>query len=159
MGSGIEAEAANRAKLLVVDDNAKNVELLDATLTGEGYSVLKAYNGKEALQIIEKERPDLVLLDIRMPEMDGYDVCRAIKANPETASICVIMVTVYDEIEEIERGVEAGADDFLSKPVNRMTVLSRVRIGLRVSKLQDQLDRTLAYLKEIENRKKVKRTQ
>ena len=154
---GSETKENNRAKILVVDDNPKNVELLEASLASEGYDVLKAYNGAEALQVVKTARPDLVLLDIRMPEMDGYDVCRAIKSNPQTASISVIMVTVYDEIEEIEKGVEAGADDFLSKPVNRMTVLSRVRIGLRISKLQDQLDRTLAYLKEIENREKLRR--
>jgi len=152
-----EAQENRRSSILVVDDNPKNVELLEASLAHEGYDVLKAYNGKEALGIIESMRPDLVLLDIRMPEMDGYDVCRAIKSNPDTAAIPVIMVTVYDEIAEIEKGVEAGADDFLSKPVNRMTVLSRVRIGLKVARLQGELDRAVTYLKEIERREDIRR--
>jgi len=145
-----EGGASRKPRILVVDDNVQNVEVLEASLINEGYDVLKAYSGPEALEIARSAKPNLVLLDIRMPEMDGYEVCRRIKDDPETQSIPVIMVTVYNEIAEIEKGVEAGADDFLSKPVSRIAILNRVRAGLRIGKLKSELDRTLSYLRSIE---------
>lgn len=144
------ANLSQKPRILVVDDNVQNVEVLEASLINEGYDVLKAYSGPEALGIVRSAKPNLVLLDIRMPEMDGYEVCRQIKDHPETAGIPVIMVTVYNEIAEIEKGVEAGADDFLSKPVNRIAILNRVRAGLKIGKLNNELDRTLSYLRTIE---------
>jgi len=142
--------STRKPRILIVDDKPMNVEVLEASLIAEGYDVLKAYNGKEALEIVNSAKPSLVLLDIRMPEMDGYEVCRTIKDNPETANIPVIMVTVYNEIGEIEKGVEAGADDFLSKPVDRIAILTRVRSGLKIGKLKNELERTLSYLREVE---------
>src|SRR5713226_10031856 len=107
------------AKILVVDDTPKNVKLLADLLTVKGYSVVTAASGAEALRQVEAEEPDLVLLDVVMPEMSGYEVCRKIRENPETGILPVVMVTALDPGEERIKGIEAGADDFLTKPINQ----------------------------------------
>ena len=105
------------ARVLVVDDVLPNVKLLDAKLTSEYFDVLRAYSGQEALDIIQREHPDIVLLDVMMPGMDGFEVCRRIKADPTTTHIPVVMVTALDQPSDRVAGLEAGADDFLTKPV------------------------------------------
>jgi class 3 adenylate cyclase/CheY-like chemotaxis protein len=125
------------AKILVVDDTARNVKLLADLLTVKGYDVMTASSGHEALAKIEAEPPDLVLLDIVMPEMSGYEVCRAIRANPATAVLPIVMVTALDPGEERIKGIEAGADDFLTKPINQPELLARVRSLLRIKELHD----------------------
>src|SRR5712692_1696030 len=107
------------AKILVVDDTPKNVKLLADLLTVKGYSVVTAASGSEALVLMDAERPDLVLLDVVMPEMSGYEVCRKIRENPATAMLPVVMVTALDPVQERVKGIEAGADDFLTKPINQ----------------------------------------
>jgi len=115
------------ARILVVDDILPNVKVLSAKLLSEYYNVIAAYSGREALEKIEKEHPDIVLLDVMMPEMDGFEVCHRIKANPATAHIPVVMVTALSEISDRVKGLEAGADDFLTKPVNDTALFARVK--------------------------------
>src|SRR4029450_9329997 len=113
------------AKILVVDDTPRNVKLLADLLTVKGYSVVTAVSGREALALIESDPPDLVLLDVVMPEMSGYEVCRKIREIPETRILPVVMVTALDPSEERIKGIEAGADDFLTKPINQAELLER----------------------------------
>ncbi len=125
------------AKILVVDDTPKNVKLLADLLTVKGYAVVTAASGREALDQVEAERPDMVLLDVVMPEMSGYEVCRKIRENPATEILPVVMVTALDPSEERVKGLEAGADDFLTKPINQAELLARVRSLLRIKELYD----------------------
>ena len=126
-------------KILVVDDVPVNVKLLGDLLTVKGYAVVTAANGVEALAAIEKDRPGLVLLDVMMPGMSGYDVCRKIRENPVTAMLPVVMVTALDPTQERVKGIEAGADDFLTKPINQPELLARVKSLLRIKVLHDEL--------------------
>ena len=139
------------SKVLVVDDNAQNLELLVAYLETLGCGVTTAEDGIDALEKVAAEQPDLILLDIMMPRMSGFEVCRKLKTDPQTRDIPIIMVTALNELGDIERGVESGTDDFITKPVNRLELVTRVRSLLRVRHLQNELDRTLAYLSEVEN--------
>ena len=134
------------AKILVVDDTPRNVKLLADLLTVKGYEVVTAISGKEALDKIEREQPDLVLLDVVMPEMSGYEVCRKIREVPETRILPVVMVTALDPSEERIKGIEAGADDFLTKPINQAELLARVRSLLRIKELHDTVQVQAAEL-------------
>src|SRR5437762_13612680 len=126
-------------KILVVDDTPVNVKLLADLLTVKGYAVVTAASGAEALEKIDKEQPALVLLDVMMPGMSGYDVCRKIRANVATAMLPVVMVTALDPVQERVKGIDAGADDFLSKPINQPELLARVKSLLRIKLLHDEL--------------------
>ena len=127
------------AKLLVVDDTPMNVKLLADRLTAKGYEVATAGSGAQALEQIKENQPDLVLLDVVMPQMSGYEVCRALREAPETRTLPGIMVTALDPDEERIKGLDAGADDFLSKPVNQPELEARVRSLLRIKQLNDEL--------------------
>ena len=140
------------SKVLVVDDNAQNLELLVAYLDSLNCRVFTASNGVEALEKVRQEMPDLILLDIMMPRMSGFEVCRNLKSDPQTRDIPVVMVTALTELSDIERAVESGTDDFISKPINRLELVTRVKSLLRVRHLQGELDRTLAYISEMESR-------
>lgn len=146
------ADKLAESKILVVDDNEQNLELIVAYLEGLGCKLSTAKDGVEALEMIAQETPDLILLDIMMPRMSGFEVCRKVKSDPTTRNIPIIMVTALNELGDIERGVESGTDDFITKPVNRLELTTRVKSLLRVRHLQNELDRTLAYLSEVENR-------
>ena len=122
------------ARVLVVDDILPNVKLLEAKLSTEYYEVLTATSGAEALKKVATENPDIVLLDVMMPGMDGFEVCSIIKRNPETAHIPVVMVTALTDAQDKVRGLEAGADDFLSKPINDTALMARVRSVSRSTK-------------------------
>ncbi|MBN2456720.1 MAG: response regulator [Sedimentisphaerales bacterium] len=136
--------------ILVVDDNVQNLELLQAYLEDLDCETIPAYDGPQALEIVAASQPDLVLLDVMMPKMSGFEVCRRIKNSPKTSNIPVIMVTALNEFGDIERGIDSGTDDFISKPVNKLELLTRVKIMLKLKHLSDKLERTLAYLSELE---------
>jgi two-component system cell cycle response regulator len=136
--------------VLVVDDNDQNLELLVAYLDTLGCRVCTAADGIEALDKVRDEPPDLILLDIMMPRMSGFEVCQKLKSNPHTRDIPIIMVTALNELADIERGVESGTDDFISKPVSRLELITRVKSLLRVRHLKNDLERTLAYLNDVE---------
>jgi len=136
------------AKILVVDDTPKNVKLLADLLTVKGYAVVTAASGAEALKKVEAEKPDLVLLDVVMPEMSGYEVCRKIRDNPATGILPIVMVTALDPSEERIKGLEAGADDFLTKPINQPELLARVRSLLRIKELYDTVQTQAAELSD-----------
>ena len=138
--------ADKTAKILVVDDTPQNVKLLADMLTVEGYAVVTAENGTQALDKVEADSPDLVLLDIMMPGMDGYEVCRKIRENPDTEILPVVMVTALDPSTERVKGIEAGADDFLGKPINIDELLARVRSLLRVKVYYDTIQSQKAEL-------------
>lgn len=139
------------AKILVVDDVAKNVKLLVDLLTVKGYSAVSASSGREALAKVEAEQPDLVLLDVVMPEMSGYEVCRKIRENPATEILPVVMVTALDPGEERTKGLDSGADDFLTKPINQAELLARVRSLLRIKELYGTIQVQAAQLLEWNN--------
>jgi len=126
------------ARVLVVDDILPNVKLLEAKLTSEYYDVITAMDGEEALRMIEADSPDLVLLDVMMPGMDGFEVCSRIKEAPSSAHIPVVMVTALTDAEDKVRGLEAGADDFLSKPINDTALMARVRSLVRLKMTTDE---------------------
>ena len=127
------------SKILVVDDVPLNVKLLADLLAVKGYQTCTASSGPEALASLESERPDLVLLDVMMPGMSGYEVCAAIRANPEHAMLPVVLVTALDPAQERAKGLDAGADDFLSKPVSQAELLARVRSLLRIKSLYEEV--------------------
>jgi class 3 adenylate cyclase/CheY-like chemotaxis protein len=136
------------AKILVVDDTPQNVLLLADLLGSKGYAVAVAASGAEALDRIASEPVDLVLLDVVMPQMSGYEVCQKIRANPSTAILPVIMVTALDPGPERVKGLDAGADDFLTKPINQSELLARVRSLLRIKTLYDTVERQARQLAE-----------
>ena len=138
------------SRVLIADDNEQNRELLDAYLADQNYEIMMAADGKETLAIVESNPPDLILLDIMMPRMSGYEVCEKLKSDPEKIRIPVLMVTALNEMGDIEKAVKSGCDDFLTKPVNQLELKTRVRSLLRVRHLANERDRLLAYLEEME---------
>jgi two-component system, OmpR family, alkaline phosphatase synthesis response regulator PhoP len=143
-------QSSSPPKILIADDNPQNVELLEAYLGDFECEIRTARDGEETLKAVEEYAPDLLLLDVMMPRLSGFEVCRKIRSNPATRDLLVLMVTALNEAADFERGVQAGTDDFLTKPVNKVELLCRIRSLLRVRHLKTQLDRTLAYLAEFE---------
>ncbi len=139
-----------RAKILIADDNNQNVELLEAYLSKLDCEIRTAADGEETLATAREFRPDLLLLDVMMPRLSGFEVCRNLRMDAELKDTLILMVTALNEPSDFERGVQAGTDDFLTKPVNKIELLCRVNSLLRVRHLRNQLDRTLAYLAEFE---------
>src|SRR5204862_3970055 len=127
------------ARVLVVDDVELNVKLLEAKLSSEYFEVIAADNGPTALGLAESELPDIILLDIMMPRMDGFEVCRRLKANPRTADIPVVMVTALSDVADRLCGLESGADEFLTKPVNDTALFARVRSLVRLKRMMEEL--------------------
>ncbi|MAD19283.1 MAG: two-component system response regulator [Planctomycetaceae bacterium] len=127
------------AVVLLVDDNEQNLELMQAYLDDLPCRTETAMDGVEAMERVARDRPDLVLLDVMMPRMSGFEVCQKIKANPDTRDTAIIMVTALNEVPDYERAVESGTDDFLSKPVNKLELITRVRSLLRVNLLRKRL--------------------
>ncbi len=137
-------------RILIADDNLQNVELLEAYLASVDCDIRTAVDGEDTLRVVGEFKPDLILLDVMMPKLSGFEVCRKLRANPDTKDVLILMVTALDEVSDFERGVQAGTDDFLTKPVNKVELLCRIRSLLRVRHLSTQLERTLAYLAEVE---------
>ena len=144
--------------VLVVDDNQENLELLQAYLEDLDCRTVPARDGLQALEIIADSAPDLVLLDVMMPKMSGFEVCKRIKNDPKTSDIPIIMVTALNEFGDIEHGIDSGTDDFISKPVNKLELLTRVKTMLKLKHLSDKLERTLAYLSEIEKQAQISKS-
>jgi two-component system, OmpR family, alkaline phosphatase synthesis response regulator PhoP len=146
----INKEENKTPVILVVDDNQQNLELLQAYLEDIDCKSVPAYDGLEAMEIVARQPPDLILLDVMMPKMSGFEVCKRLKNDPGTEDIPIIMVTALNEYGDIERGIDSGTDDFISKPVNKLELLTRVKTMLKLKHLSDKLERTLAYLSEME---------
>lgn len=127
------------ARVLVVDDLLPNVKLLQAKLESEYYEVITAHNGKQALDMVEKHMPDIVLLDVMMPEMDGFEACKRLKGDPKTADIPVIMITALNDVQDRVQGLNAGADDFLTKPINDLALFARIRSLVRLKQMTDEI--------------------
>ena len=141
-------------RILIADDNPQGVELLEAYLSGSAYEMETAADGEETLRKVKEWRPDLILLDIMMPRISGFEVCKRLRADPATQNIAVLMITALDQPSDIERAVEAGTDDFLTKPINKTELLLRVRSVLKSRLQRHDLDRALAYIEGVERGEK-----
>lgn len=139
---------SNGKTILVVDDVPVNIQLLNTYLSAEGYNVISAKDGSEAMDKVKEHHPDLVLLDVMMPKMSGYEVCKAVKSDEATKYIPVILVTALNELEDKIKGMDSGADDFLSKPFNKLELLVRVRSLLRIKYLHDELQEKVVELQK-----------
>ena len=138
------------SKILIADDNVPNVELLEAYLAGRDYEIATAGDGVETLEKVKTFAPDLILLDVMMPKLSGFEVCEKLKKDPRTNGIMVLMVTALSEYGDIERAVNAGCDDFLSKPVDKTGLLKRVENMLRLRSVTDELERLKRYIDEMD---------
>jgi len=137
-------------KILIADDNVANCELLEAYLTDVDCDVAMAVDGQDTLDKLASFKPDLILLDIMMPKLNGFEVCKKIKEDPITRRVMVLMVTALDERGDIERAVAAGTDDFLSKPVQKVELVKRVQFMLRLKDVEDENERLRRYIEEME---------
>jgi two-component system, OmpR family, alkaline phosphatase synthesis response regulator PhoP len=140
-----------KSRILIADDNAANVELLEAMLADVDCDFAVAVDGRDTLDKVASFKPDLILLDVMMPKLSGFEVCRKIKENPATKGTMVLMVTALNELGDIERAVEAGTDDFLSKPVNKIELLKRVENMLRICHMTDEVERLRRYIEDMED--------
>jgi sigma-B regulation protein RsbU (phosphoserine phosphatase) len=135
-----EKTAAPKARILCVDDEAINLKLLRVTLSSSGYEILEAHDGREALLKVDEENPDIMLLDIMMPGIDGFEVCQRIRAHPKHQGLPILMLTALNQLEDRVRALDSGADDFVTKPFNRVELIARVQSLLRVKNLHDRLE-------------------
>jgi CheY-like chemotaxis protein len=143
--------AQRKSRILIADDNAQNVELLEAYLAGVDCETAVAVDGADTLKKVAQFQPDLVLLDIMMPKMSGFEVCKQLKGSPATRNIMILMVTALNELGDIERAVKAGTDDFLSKPVNKVELLKRVDNMLKLRHVTDENERLRRYIQQMED--------
>ena len=141
---------AGSPRILIADDNPQGVELLEAYLGGTDYDIETAADGEETLRKVRSWKPDLLLLDVMMPKISGFEVCKRLRANPATRDTAVLMVTALDQPSDVERAVDAGTDDFLTKPINKAELLLRVRSLLKSRLTRRDLDRALAYIEAVE---------
>lgn len=138
------------ARILIADDNAANRELLEAYLASIDCEIALAFDGEETLAQVKTFQPDLLLLDVMMPKRSGFEVCEQLKRDPSTSRIMILMVTALNELGDIERGVKAGTDDFLSKPVNRVELIKRVQNMIRLKDTTDELERLRQYIRDMD---------
>ncbi|MCA9125850.1 MAG: response regulator [Planctomycetales bacterium] len=138
------------SKILIADDNSANRELLEAYLAALDCEIELAVDGQDTLDKVASYQPDLVLLDVMMPKLSGFEVCQQIKQSPDTAKIMVLMVTALNELGDVERAVKAGTDDFLSKPINKAEFLKRVENMLKLKDISDENERLRTYIREID---------
>lgn len=144
-------ENSETHRILIADDVPSNCELLEAYLINIDCETELAVDGNEALEKIASFKPDLVLLDVMMPKLSGFEVCQKIKSDPATSNIMVLMVTALNELGDIERAIEAGTNDFLSKPVNRVELIKRVENLLKLKGVTDENERLRQYIQQMEN--------
>jgi CheY-like chemotaxis protein len=140
-----------KSRILIADDNPTNVELLEVYLAGVPCETAVAVDGRDTLDKVASFRPDLVLLDIMMPKLSGFEVCKQLKESPATRGIMILMVTALNELGDIERAVKAGTDDFLSKPVNKLELVKRVENMLRLRHMTDENERLRRYIEGMED--------
>jgi two-component system alkaline phosphatase synthesis response regulator PhoP len=140
-----------RSRILIADDNPQNVELLDAYLAGVDCEIETAVDGRDTLEKVASFQPHLILLDIMMPKLSGFEVCKQLKSDPATRGIMILMVTALNELGDIERAVNAGTDDFLSKPVNKVELLKRVENMLKLRHVTDEVERLRQYIQGMED--------
>jgi two-component system, OmpR family, alkaline phosphatase synthesis response regulator PhoP len=145
-----------KSKILIADDNNTNVELLEAYLDGVNCEITVAVDGADTLVKVADFQPDLILLDIMMPKLSGFEVCKKLKRDPNTRQIMILMVTALNETGDIERAVSAGCDDFLSKPVNKLELVKRVENMLKLRHVTDELERLRRYIDNMEEPDKPK---
>lgn len=138
-------------KILIADDNPANCELIEACLAGVDCDTEIAVDGQDTLDKVAEFQPDLILLDVMMPKLSGFEVCKQIKEDPATSRIMVLMVTALNELGDIERAVTAGTDDFLSKPVNKVELVKRVENMLKLKDTADENERLRRYIQEMED--------
>jgi len=141
----------SKSCILIADDNPTNVELMEAYLTGVDCTTVVAVDGRDTLDKVAKHHPDLILLDIMMPKLSGFEVCQRLKQDPATKEIMILMVTALNELGDIERAVAVGCDDFLSKPVNKLELLKRVENMLKLRQVTDELERLQRYIEGMED--------
>jgi len=139
-----------RDRVLIADDNEANVELLEAYLADVDVDVAVAVDGQDTLDKVASFQPDLILLDVMMPKLSGFEVCQKLKSNPATSGIMILMVTALNEHGDMERAVDAGTDDFLSKPVDKMSLVKRVENMLKLRNISDELERLRRYIEQME---------
>ncbi len=144
------SDAGRKPRVLIADDNPQGVELLEAYLSERDYEVATAADGEATLQKVRAWKPDLILLDIMMPRISGFEVCKRLRADPATRDIAVLMVTALDQPSDIDRAVEAGTNDFLTKPINKTELLVRVAAALKSRQYKEQLDQALEYIEGVE---------
>ena len=144
--SAADPESPRRSRVLIADDNEPNRELLEVYLTDIDCDIATAVDGKDTLDKVAEFHPDVILLDVMMPKLSGFEVCQRLKADPATSPIMVLMVTALGELGDIERAVESGTDDFLSKPVNRVELVKRVENMLKLRHVTDELERLRSYI-------------
>ncbi len=136
-------------RILIADDNPQNAELLEAHLDGTGYETRLAMNGEETLAAARDWKPDVLLLDVMMPKMSGFEVCKRLRNDAQTKDIGVIIVSALDQVADIERAVDAGTEDFLTKPINKTELLLRVRALLDARQQTSEVERGLAYFRRV----------
>jgi len=137
-------------RILIADDNVPNADLLEAHLDGTGYETKVVFNGESTLEAAQSWKPTLILLDVMMPKMSGFEVCRRLRADPATRDIAVIMVTALDQANDVETAVETGTDDFLTKPINKTELLLRIRAMLESRDNSSDLERALTYIARVQ---------
>jgi CheY-like chemotaxis protein len=140
-----------KPRILIADDNEANVELIEAYLSGLDVETTIAVDGQDTLDKVESFQPDLILLDIMMPKLSGFEVCERLKGDPATSGIMILMVTALNELGDIERAVSAGTDDFLSKPVNKVELNIRIQNMLEVRTVKDENERLRRYIEQMES--------
>ncbi len=143
--------ALRKSRILIADDNPPNVELLEAFLGELDCEIGIAVDGRDTLEKVASFQPDLILLDVMMPKLSGFEVCKQLKGNPATSGIMILMVTALNELGDIERAVDSGTDDFLSKPVNKVELLKRVENMLKLRHVTDELERLRRYIQGMED--------
>jgi CheY-like chemotaxis protein len=141
---------ADKSRILIADDNLPNCELLEAYLSNLACEIAMAADGLETLNQVKSFQPDLILLDVMMPKFSGFEVCRKLKDDAATRRIMILMVTALNELGDIERAVQAGTDDFLSKPVNKLELVKRVENMLKLKDVSDENERLRQYIEQME---------
>jgi CheY-like chemotaxis protein len=141
----------SKSRILIADDNSTNVELLEVYLSGVECELAVAVDGKDTLDKVASFQPHLILLDVMMPKLSGFEVCKQLKQSAETKGIMILMVTALNELGDIERAVNAGTDDFLSKPVNKLELVKRVENMLKLRHVTDEVERLRRYIQEMED--------